>query len=70
MNQISIPYARAHVVADPPLKILHLETDLPYFPDTPGFDADKREEMTRAAAILCGPRCEYDRFEVHAPDKP
>jgi hypothetical protein len=70
INKISVPYARVHVVTVPPLKILHLETDLPYFPATPGFDADKHGEMMRAAAILCGPRCEYDRFEVHAPDKP
>ena len=70
MSQISIPHACVRIETEPPFKILHLETDLPFFPATHGFDANKLEEMMRAAAILCGPRCEYDRFEVHAPDKP
>jgi hypothetical protein len=43
-GRISIPYARVHVVTDPPLKILHLETDLlRIFTATPGFDAGNTE---------------------------
>ena len=71
METPKIPYAKeVWVEPRPPLKILHITTDLQHHPSTPGYDAERHEEMMRAIGALVGPRCEYDRYEIHAPDNP
>jgi len=43
-----------------------VETDLPYYPSTPGFNGQALAELKKAAEALD----EYADYIIHAPDKP
>jgi len=44
-----IPHAHTvNVITDPPLLVLHVGTSLPENPDSPGFDAEAKDELLRA----------------------
>jgi hypothetical protein len=68
---LSIPYASAcFEKREPPFKVLHVKTDLMHSPLSPGFDPEAHDTMMRAVGLLVGPRCEFDKYEIHAPDHP
>jgi hypothetical protein len=65
--ETKIPHARKlWVTEDGPRKFLHVETDLPYYPRTPGFNGPVLAEMRSAAEKLD----EYADHIIHSPDKP
>jgi len=65
--KIRIPHARKlRVTKDGLRKFLHVETDLPYYPSTPGYNGPALAEMRKAAEVLT----DYADYIIHAPDKP
>jgi len=54
----------------PPLRILHVVTDLMHKPESAGFNAEAHATMMRAVGSRVGPRGEFDHYEIHAPDHP
>jgi hypothetical protein len=68
---LRIPYAsNSFEKREPPLNVLHVVTDLMHLPQSPGFDPEAHDTMMRAVGLLVGPRCEFDKYKIHAPDLP
>jgi hypothetical protein len=55
---------------EPPFNVLHVVTDLMHFPQSPGFDPEAHDAMMRVVGLLVGPRCEFDKYKIHAADHP
>ncbi len=71
MTEPHIPHAQSTFVeTSPPFTILHVVTGLMHKPSSPCFDAEAHAEMMRAIGARVGPRCEFDRYIIHAPDNP
>jgi hypothetical protein len=49
----------------PPLRILHVVTDLKHRPESPGPEA--HHTMMIADGWRVGPRCDFDSYKIHAP---
>jgi hypothetical protein len=68
---IKIPHAHTvNVITDPPLQILHVGTTLPENPQSPGFDAEAKYELLRAAmAEMVAAGCDGHKvhWDVSAP---
>jgi hypothetical protein len=68
---LEIPHApKSFEGREPPFRVLHVVTDLKHRPESPGFDPEAHDAMMRAVGSLVGPRCEFDKYKVHAPDNP
>jgi hypothetical protein len=54
----------------PPLRILHVVTNLKHRPESPGYDREAHHAMMSDVGRRVGPRCEFDSYKIHAPDHP
>jgi hypothetical protein len=65
--KISILHARnVFITEEERGKFLHVNTDLPYYSDTVGFNGLAHAKLRKAAEALA----EYSDYTIHAPDKP
>jgi hypothetical protein len=71
MLKIEIPHAKGTFVDyKPPLRILHVVTDLAENPLDPGFKLEAWHEFMQALDAKIHGRDGYNAYVIHSPDNP